>query len=69
MPSRSIAEQQATAIAEHAPSKLYKRNRGLLKMSHQQLHDFAATPHTGLPQHKGTLRAAARKTKLHGRTQ
>ena len=37
------------AIAEHNPSELYARNRGLLKMSHQQLHDFAATPRTNLP--------------------
>lgn len=31
------------AIAEHNPGKLYGRNKGLLKMSHKQLHDFAAT--------------------------
>ena len=31
------------AIAEHAPGKLYKKNRGVLKMSHKQLHDFAST--------------------------
>lgn len=37
------------AIAEHDPEKLKKRNRGLLKMSHRQLHDFAATPESGLP--------------------
>jgi hypothetical protein len=36
------------AIAEHHPDKLYKRNRGLLKMSHQQLHDFASTPRKNL---------------------
>lgn len=38
------------AIAEHAPSKLKKRNRGLLKMSHEQLHDFASTPESGMPE-------------------
>ena len=37
------------AIAEHAPDKLYAKNRGLLKMSHSQLHDFAATKRKGLP--------------------
>ena len=37
------------AIAEHDPSKLKKKNRGLLKMSHQQLHEFADTPEKGLP--------------------
>lgn len=31
------------AIAEHNPSKLYAKNRGVLKMSHAQLHDFAAS--------------------------
>jgi hypothetical protein len=36
------------AIAEHHPDKLYKRNRGLLKMSHQQLHEFASTPRKNL---------------------
>jgi hypothetical protein len=41
------------AIAEHHPDKLYPRNRGLLKLTHKQLHDFASTPHKGLPKHKG----------------
>ena len=31
------------AIAEHNPGKLYGKNRGLLKMSKGQLHDFAST--------------------------
>jgi hypothetical protein len=50
MPSVSKAQQEVMAIAEHDPSKLYKANRGLLKMTHQQLHDFASTPRKGLPQ-------------------
>jgi hypothetical protein len=37
------------AIAEHHPDQLSEKNRGLLKMSHQQLHDFAATRRKGLP--------------------
>lgn len=49
------------AIAEHNPEQLYARNRSLLNMSHSQLHDFAATSERGLPEKKGTLRAAARK--------
>ncbi len=49
MPSVSKDQRIATAIAEHEPNKLYKRNRGLLKMSHKQLHDFASTPDKGLP--------------------
>ena len=50
MPAVSKAQQTGMAIAEHAPGKLYKRNRGLLSMTHEQLHDFAATPRKGLPQ-------------------
>jgi hypothetical protein len=49
MPAVSKNQQIVMAIAEHDPSKLYKKNRGLLKMSHQQLHDFAHTKRSGLP--------------------
>lgn len=38
------------SIAEHAPDKLYARNRGMLGMSHDQLHHFASTKESGLPQ-------------------
>jgi len=54
MPSTSIAQQKAMAIAEHEPEKLYKRNKSLLGMSHEQLHDFASTSHEGLPEKKKT---------------
>lgn len=37
------------AIAEHHPKKLYKKNKGLLKMSKSQLHDFATTKEKKLP--------------------
>lgn len=40
------------AIAEHHPEQLYKRNRGLLRMTHQQLHEFADTKESKLPQRK-----------------
>lgn len=40
------------AIAEHHPGELYGRNRGLLEMSHEQLHDFASTSEHGLPMQK-----------------
>lgn len=49
MPSTSRAQQMAMAIAEHNPKKLYKKNRGLLKMTHQQLHEFASTARKSLP--------------------
>lgn len=43
MPATSDKQRKLMAIAEHAPQKLYKANRGVLKMSHSQLHDFAST--------------------------
>lgn len=49
MPALSKKQRRAMAIAEHHPSQLYAKNRGLLKMSHQQLHDFAATKEKNLP--------------------
>jgi len=52
MPSVSQNEQIATAIALHHPDQLYKRNRGLLKMSKTDLHDFASTARKGLPKSK-----------------
>jgi hypothetical protein len=50
MPAVSRKQQIAMAIAEHEPEKLNPANRGLLKMSHNQLHDFAATPRKNLPE-------------------
>ncbi len=49
MPPNSKAQRRAIAIALHAPEKLYKRNRGLLGMTQEQMHDYAATPEKGLP--------------------
>lgn len=49
MPAKSKAQREAMAIAEHTPSKLYARNKGLKKMSKSQLHDFASTKERGLP--------------------
>ncbi len=57
MPATSQAQQRAMAIAEHSPNKLNSKNKGLLKMSHKQLHDFASTPRKGLPK-----RAKSRKS-------
>ncbi|HEY2496554.1 MAG TPA: DUF3008 domain-containing protein [Candidatus Angelobacter sp.] len=63
MPAVSLRQRRAMAIAEHHPEELKAKNRGLLSMTHQQLHDFAATPEKGLPEkkRKRTLRAAVRK--------
>lgn len=42
MPSVSEKQRVAMAIAEHEPHKLFARNRGMLSMSKEQLHDFAS---------------------------
>lgn len=43
MPAKSEAQRRLMAIAEHHPEEVYGENRSVLKMSHRQLHDFAAT--------------------------
>jgi len=53
LPSRSQAQQQAAAVALHSPEKLYRRNRGLLGMSKEDLRHYAETKRKGLPQRKG----------------
>lgn len=40
MPAVSEAQRVAAAIAKHSPSKLFKRNRGLLSMSKKKLGHF-----------------------------
>lgn len=54
----SEKQREAAAIAEHHPEKLYKKNRGLLKMSMKQLHDFSSGPvKTGTVKLSSLLRA------------
>jgi hypothetical protein len=50
MPAHSKAQRRAMAIAEHAPEKLYAKDKGLLKMTKKQLHDFASTKEKRLPE-------------------
>ncbi len=52
MPAKSKAQRRVMAIAEHNPEELYKKNKGLLKMSKKQLHEFASTKEKGLPKKK-----------------
>jgi hypothetical protein len=55
MPAKSQAQQRLFAIAEHNPGSLYKKDASLGKLSHQTLHDFAATKRKGLPERKKPL--------------
>jgi len=57
MPAKSKKQRQMMAIAEHQPEKLYKRNVGVLKMTKEQLGEFASTKEKGLP---------VKKKKKHG---
>lgn len=50
MPAKSKAQRRAMAIAEHHPEELYKRNKGLKKMTRTQLHEFAETKEKKLPE-------------------
>jgi hypothetical protein len=43
MPAVSTKQRQLMAIGEHHPEKLYAKNRGILKMSKRQLHEYAST--------------------------
>lgn len=54
MPAKSKKQRRAMAIAKHKPSKLYKRNKAMLKMSKAELHKFAKTKEKGLPHKKKT---------------
>ena len=58
MPAPSRKARRAWAIAKHHPDQLYVRNRGMLKATRRQMHDFASTPEKGLP-----TRTGARKLK------
>lgn len=48
MPAVSKAQQKFMAMAEHVPG--FAKEHGI-KMSHQQLHDFASGPEKGKPEH------------------
>jgi hypothetical protein len=68
MPARSKKQRQVAAIAEYHPEKLYKRNRGMLNMTHKQLHDYAATKEKNLPNHAAkSLLKIAKKRRREGR--
>lgn len=63
MPALSVKQRRLMAIAEHHPSQVQAKNKGVLKMSHQQLHDFASTKEKNLPKSvsKASSKIAARR--------
>jgi len=60
MPAESKAQRKVTAIALHAPEKLYDRNKGLAKMKKTDLEDFASTSEKNLPYKKSSKPAMGR---------
>lgn len=50
MPSKTEKQRITAVIAEHQPDKLYKRNKGMLKMSKEQLSEFARKSTKGSPE-------------------
>ena len=58
MPAKSKAQQRLFAIAEHQPSKLYKKNKRLRKLKKKVLHEFAATETNKLPKRVKAKRKA-----------
>ena len=52
-PARSKSQRRLFAIAEHHPEQLSGKNRGVLAMGKEKLHDFSATKEKGLPKRKG----------------
>lgn len=59
MPAKSEAQRKLFAIAEHAPDQLYSKNKGLSRLPHQTLHEFAATK--GLAKKKSAYSGLAGK--------
>jgi len=55
MPAVSKAQQTLMAIALHNPSKLKRKNQGVLKMSKEQLDEYASTQKKGFPKRKNSL--------------
>lgn len=60
MPAKLQAQQRFMAIAEHEPGKLRGKSPD---MTHEQLHDFAATPRKGLPKR---AKESSHKTTKYG---
>ena len=58
MPAKSKAQQQFMGICEHNPQHAQGQ---CPDMTHQQFHDFAATPTKGLPQHVSSSKSLKKR--------
>lgn len=57
MPAVTEKQRKMMAIAEHHPSKLFKRNKGVLKMGKAKLSEFASKAKSDLPRHKNMIKS------------
>jgi len=57
MPATSKAQRRLMGLAEHHPDEVYAKNKGVLNMSKNQLHDFAATKEKGMMNHVSSLKS------------
>jgi hypothetical protein len=60
MPAKSIAQRRLMGMALHHPEKVSEKNKGILKMSHADMEDFASTNEKGLKQHVMSLKRQGR---------
>ncbi len=51
MPAKSKAFRRLVALAEHHPEEVSEKNKGVLSMKPDDMHEFASTPEEGLPMH------------------
>lgn len=58
MPARSIAQRRLFGMLEHNPEMAAARG---INMTQKQMHDYAATPESGLPSRKQPKFRGARK--------
>ena len=49
IPAKSKSERRLMGLALHHPEEVYPENKGVLRMTKKQLHDFASTKEKGLP--------------------
>jgi hypothetical protein len=52
MPAKSVAQRRLMAMAEHHPEMINEKNRGVIEMGKEKLHEYASTTEKGLPKHK-----------------
>ena len=63
MPAKSVAMRRLAAIALKHPGKVQAKNRSILKMSKEDLHDFASTEEKGLAKHVSQMKRAGKLKK------